>query len=116
MSERTIPIQTLLFLYIGGGLLLAALALPLLAKKIKPNPFYGFRVKKTLENPDLWYATNQYFAMRQLVLGLVFVVAAFGLTFWPGLSVDTYALACLAVFVVAFSMAVAQSMQYLKSL
>jgi hypothetical protein len=103
--------KILLFFYLGSGLLLTLLSLPLLAKKVKPNPFYGFRVQKTLEDPALWYAVNAYFAKRQLAVGLVTVVAALGLYFWPGLSVDAYALACLAVFVLAFGIVIAQSVK-----
>lgn len=107
---------TLLLLYLGSGLLLSLLSIPLLAKKIKPNPFYGFRVQGTLENPALWYPVNAYFAKRQMVIGLVTMAAALGFYFWPGISVDAYALACLAVFVLAIGIAMVQSLKYLKSL
>ncbi len=45
--------QTLLFIYMGGGLLLVLIALPLIAGKIKPNLYYGFRVPTTLKNPEM---------------------------------------------------------------
>ena len=109
-------VQILLYMYLGSGTLLALLALPLLAKKIKPNPLYGFRVKRTLEDPDLWYQVNYFFAWRQLFTGIVTVIAALGLYFVPGLSVDTYALACLGVFALAFGVAMVQSILYMKSL
>jgi hypothetical protein len=105
----------ILLVYCIGGLLLTALSLPLLAGKIKPNPIYGFRVPQTLENPDLWYATNKYFARYQLVVGLVEVLAAAGLYFWPAISVDGYALACLGVFVVIFGIALVQGFRYMKN-
>jgi uncharacterized membrane protein len=108
--------QTLFLLYVGGGVLLVLISLPLIAGKIKPNPFYGFRVKATLENRDLWYAANKYFAERLLVAGLVETLAGTGLYVWPGLSADTYALSVSGVFIVAFGVAMFQSVQYLKSL
>jgi len=107
--------QTLLFIYLGGGLLLALLSLPLIAQKVKPNPFYGFRVPQTLENPDLWYATNKYFAKRQLAAGLLEAGAALGLSYWPGISVDVYAWACLGVFLALFIPALVQSWHYMKT-
>ncbi|NUM45088.1 MAG: SdpI family protein [Anaerolineales bacterium] len=108
--------ETLLYMYVGGGLFLALIALPLLAEKVKPNPFYGFRVSQTLDDPRIWYATNKYFAQRLLVVGLVEALAAFGLFFWPGLTLDGYALACLGVFVVLFIPAIVQSWRYMKTL
>ena len=107
--------DTLLYVYAGGGLVLALISLPLIAGKVKPNPFYGFRVPLTLENPAIWYATNKYFAKRQLIVALIEVVAATGLYFWPGISLDTYALSVLGVFVVAFTVAFIQSWRYMKT-
>lgn len=106
---------TLLILYCLGGLFLSAVSLPLLAGKIKPNGLYGFRVSQTLENPQLWYAVNRHFARRLLVVGLLEAAAAAGLYFWPGISLDAYALACLGVFLVVFGIAVAQSWRYMQS-
>jgi hypothetical protein len=108
--------QTLLFIYVGGGLLLALISLPLIAEKVKPNPFYGFRVPQTLENPTLWYATNKYFARRLLAVGIIETIAAFGLYFWPGISVDAYALAVLGVFLVLFIPSFFQGWRYMKTL
>lgn len=108
--------QTLLFVYIGGGILLALISLPLIADKVKPNPWYGFRVPTTLKNPEIWYATNKYFAKRQLVVALIEIAAAIGLYFLPNISIDGYAFSVLGVFVVASAIAFTQSWKYMKSL
>jgi len=105
---------TLLILFCVIGLFLSLLAIPLIAGKIKPNYLYGFRVRQTLENPELWYAVNRYFAWRLLLIGLVQAAAALGLYLVPSLSLDAYALACLGVFVVAFGIAVAQSWRFMQ--
>jgi hypothetical protein len=107
---------TLLVLYIGANLVLALLALPLLAGKVKPNPFYGFRVAKTLEDPVVWYAVNRFFARYQLAAALIGLSASVALYFWPGITVDTYALACLGVFMLAFGFAVFKGWRYLKQI
>ncbi len=104
----------LFLFYVMGGLFLALLSLPLIARKIPPNPLYGFRIQQTLEDPAVWYAVNAYFARRLLVASMVFVVSAVVCYFVPGISLDAYALLCLAVFVVAFTVAIFQSVQYLK--
>ena len=57
----------LLILFTGSGLLLAAVSVPLVLGKIGPNPWYGFRVRKTLADPAVWYPANAYAAKRLLV-------------------------------------------------
>ena len=108
--------QILFYIYAGGGLLLGLLSLPLMMRKIKPNPYYGFRVSATLENPEIWYTVNQYFAKRQLVAALIEIASATGLYYWPGITVDAYALSVLGVFVVTFSIAIIQGWRYIKKL
>lgn len=100
--------------YILLGILMIALALPLRAEKIKPNIWYGFRVRATLEDPELWYAVNKHVALRMLWTGVAMIVSAVGLSFIPDLTVDAYALLCLAVFAVVFGVGVAQSVQYMR--
>jgi len=108
--------KSLLFLYIGFSAFTAIIALPLIAHKIKPNPFYGFRIRKTLEDPELWYAVNEYFARHLLTIGILQIFVSIAFYFIPGISVDVYALSCLGVFVILFSRAMMQSFQYIKSL
>ncbi len=107
---------TLLLVYCISGLILSALAIPLLAGKVKPNPIYGFRVPATLQDPELWYATNRYFARWQFAVGLIEVIASIGFYQWPGISVDAYALACLAVFVLAFGISLVEGFRYMQNL
>jgi hypothetical protein len=107
---------TLLVLYCAAGVLLVVLSIPLMLKKIPPNPIYGFRVSQTLENSETWYAVNQYAARRLVFTGASTVMAAIGLYFIPSITVDGYALACLAVFAVVFITGLVQSFRYLRSL
>jgi len=39
-------------------ILLSLLALPLIARLVPPNRFYGFRTPKTLSSPSIWYEAN----------------------------------------------------------
>jgi uncharacterized membrane protein len=106
----------ILILYLVSGVLLIALAIPLLYDKIPPNSFYGFRVSQTINDPKVWYAVNRY-AARWLIFAGVSIVAAASLFYLiPGISVDAYALSCLAVFTVTFTVGLVKSFQYLKSL
>lgn len=112
MDEKLV----ILILYIAGGLLLALLSLPLLRDKIRPNPWYGFRVPKTLNDPEVWYPANRHIAKRQLVAGISLALTAAILYLLPGLSVDAYALAGLIVFMLVFCTGLAQSILYLGQL
>jgi uncharacterized membrane protein YbhN (UPF0104 family) len=108
---------TLFLFYLGIGLSSIVIALPLLFNKVKPNPWYGFRIRKTLENEAVWYAVNRHFAGRLLVSGVLVAVTAAGLYFAvPSLGVDVYSLTVLAVFVVSFTAGMAQSWKYMKGL
>ena len=107
---------TLFIVYLGGSILLILISLPLLYEKVKPNPFYGFRVPATLEDPILWYPVNKFFAKRQLLVGIVEAMASVGLYFVKGINITGYAFSVLAVFVIAFSIAAIQSWKYMKSL
>jgi uncharacterized membrane protein len=109
-------VTTILVLYLVGGVLLIALAIPLLFNKIPPNSFYGFRVTQTTHDSNTWYAVNRYSARWLLFAGVSSVVAAILLYFIPGISVDAYALGCLAVFTATFTLGLVKSFLYMKSL
>ena len=107
---------TLLLLYVISGIVLVGLALPLLWEKVPPNPVYGFRLPATMNDPKVWYATNKFGAKRLMVTGISTVVAAAIFYFIPGITVDGYALACLFVFALVFTVGLVQSLRYMHSL
>ena len=59
----------LLIVFVAAGLLLAVLALPMAYGKVPPNPWYGFRVKTTLENEAVWYPANAFAGKRLFWVG-----------------------------------------------
>ena len=61
-------------------------------------------------------AVNKHFGRLLLLVGVVDCLASILLYFVPGITVDVYALCMLAVFWIAFFIALAQSWKYLKSL
>ena len=85
----------LMMLFLFSGLLLAALSIPMIMGKIPPNGLYGFRVKKTLDNPEIWYPVNAYSGKWLLAASLV---------------------QALAVWVVVFGAALTASIRYLNSI
>lgn len=109
--------MTFLFvLYVASGLLLAGLALPLIARRVPPNTWYGFRLPQTLQDPDVWYAVNAYAGRYLLAAGLALASVATVLHFIPGLSLETYALVCAGVALVGIALALTQSLRYLNRL
>lgn len=59
--------------YLGVGILLVVLSIPLILKKIPPNPIYGFRTKKTLSDKQIWYKANHYGGLQLFYAGLIYI-------------------------------------------
>ena len=108
--------ETILILYVVIGLLSAVIAVPLIKGKVKPNALYGFRVPQTLNDPAVWYAVNAHFGRRLLATGVATTLAALLLYRVPGLDVDSYAWALLAVYGLFFGVGLVQSWRYMKAL
>jgi uncharacterized membrane protein len=108
--------ETILVLYAVIGVLMVVLALPLVKCRVKPNWLYGFRVPQTLSDPEVWYAVNAHFGRRLFVTGVATTLAAILLYRVPGLDVDSYAWALLAVFGAFFGVGLVQSWRYMKTL
>lgn len=84
-------------LYLAGGALLIALAIPMVLGKVPPNGLYGFRVPATRRDPAAWRRANRAAGRWLAVLGVAVIVAAIVLAALPGLSLDAYALLILGV-------------------
>jgi uncharacterized membrane protein len=90
----------LLILFVASGLLLAVLSVPLIFRKIPPNYWYGFRVRATLENEEVWYPANECAGKWLLWVGIATVVAAVGLFLVPITNVGVYASAVGGIVIV----------------
>lgn len=108
--------QLMLALFVGSGLLLIGLSIPMIRGRVKPNWIYGFRVPKTVNDPDVWYQANAYAGKWLLFTGVVTLAAALGLYLLPGLTVDSYALLCAAASLGALAVTVVMSFRYLKTI
>jgi uncharacterized membrane protein len=107
---------TLLFLYFGAGLVLFAVALPLLAEKVPPNGLYGLRVRATLQDRAVWFAANRFAARRLIWSAAATSISTVVFYSIPGITVDEYSLACTAVFVIGMLIGLVQSVKYARSL
>ena len=110
------PLTYLLLLFVGAGLLLVGISIPLNQRRIEPNGGYGFRTKRTLSNSAVWYEVNVYAGKRLLISGLITAVAAIGRYFIPGLTVDGYALGMMVCALGPMIIGLWQSFRYLKRL
>ena len=106
----------LLILFVASGLLLAVLSVPLIFRKIPPNYWYGFRVRATLENEEVWYPANAYAGKRLFWVGIGTVVSALVLFLLPIPNVGIYASAVGGIVMVGLVVTLVQSFLYLRTL
>jgi len=112
MSATTV---TWLFLLSALGLGLAAL--PLIAGRVPPNRWYGFRVPRTLADPQVWYPANAYAGKLLLAHALLLAAATLLLPrLWPELSADAYAWWLTAVLVGGLLLVLVLSLRHLNAL
>jgi SdpI/YfhL protein family len=97
------------FLGVGSGI-------PLILQRVPPNPWYGFRVQATLENPAVWYPANRYLGKCLLGFGLFMMVTSVGLSLVPGINPLVYTLSCVGALVVASHLMLILSVLFLQSL
>ncbi len=109
------PKQALLFEL--SGLLFIVISLPLIAKRVRPNRWYGFRVKKTLSDERIWYQAN-FIAGRDLLLAGIAISASTAIVCLFGQNSAEFPVDAitLTIFVAATTMSVAHSFWSLKNM
>jgi hypothetical protein len=108
--------KLLLCLFLASGGILIGLSIPLIRRKVPPNPLYGFRVRRTLEDPEIWYPANAYTGWCMLRLGAAIMIAAVVAYFVPGLDEAWYASTVGVVAVIGVIAGLVQSFRYLWKL
>lgn len=103
-------------IYVFVGLLLIAIAIPLIQGRIRRNYLYGFRTPKTLSDDSIWYPANKYAGKKILMAGVVTTLAAIVLDVIPGLTNYGYLSACAGVMFIAVFTATISSFVYLRRL
>jgi uncharacterized membrane protein len=103
-------------LYVGVGLLLTVLSIPMVMRRIKPNLYYGFRVPKAYKSDAVWYEINAYSGKRLCIVGIL--IAAVGLLapFFIGNDLGAYISVVTVVIVTSLGVALLQSFLYLNTL
>jgi hypothetical protein len=109
--------KTILFvLYLAVGAAFIGLSTPLVRGRIAPNAWYGFRIKRTMENPGIWYPANRYAGYHLLALGIAIVVAASTMYALHSIGFVCYALSCLTVTLAGLAVGVIRSIRRLDEL
>jgi len=80
-----------------GGITLIAcyglfilLAIPLMLKKIPPNPIYGYRTPDLIKRPAHWFEVNAYFGLCLLLSSLFMGAVSLFLFAWRGFSASLF--------------------------
>jgi uncharacterized membrane protein len=82
------------------SLLIAAMGIPLVFRKVPRNSLYGFRTKTTLRDDDTWYAANAFFGKGLILAGAITAVSMGVLYYTPNLAPDAFLKVTIATLVV----------------
>ena len=105
---------------IGVAVLLIAVSIPLIQRRVKMNNFYGVRIPKAFESEENWYKINEYGGW-QLVLWSC-VLALFGVvTFFLPLGAaekpnDTMVLIAATMPLIVLLPAIVQILRYARKI
>jgi hypothetical protein len=58
-------------MFVGAGLLLMLLAVPLARRRVRPNRWYGLRLRATFADERIWYDANAASGREMAVFGAV---------------------------------------------
>ncbi len=106
----------ILLVHVSAGLLTAALAVPLMRRKVGPNALYGFRVRRTLDDPRVWYDANAFAGRCLFRSGIGSALACLVLYWTPAIDPVAYAAACPTVLLVGLAVGLALSFRHLDGL
>src|SRR3954464_9708405 len=103
----------ILFVHVSAGLLMSALAVPLMRRKVGPNALYGFRVRRTLDDPRGWHDANALAGECHFGPGIRAALACLVLCWAPAYDPIAYAAACPTVLLVGLAVGLALSFRHL---
>jgi hypothetical protein len=106
----------ILLMHVSAGLLTASLAVPLMRRKVGPNALYGFRVRRTLEDPAIWYDANAFAGRCLFYVGIGTGLACLALYGIPAVDPIAYAVACPTILLVGLAVGLVLSFRHLDHL
>ena len=75
MENGTVGLAT----FVGFAILMIAVSVPLLLRRVPPNPLYGLRVPSTYADAWVWYEANAKTGRDFIVFAAILIALAVGL-------------------------------------
>lgn len=69
MEQLILPV-----VFVVTGLILVGVGLPMKRRRVKPNGWYGVRLRSTREDETIWYDVNEKAGRELVVLGVCVVL------------------------------------------
>jgi hypothetical protein len=79
-------------LFVGTGLLIVLLSIPLAQRRVPPNRWYGLRLWATSADEQVWYEANAASGRDSVIFGAVFTLLALLLPLVPGMTEAAYSI------------------------
>ena len=108
------PLFLMMFLALGA--IFIGISIPLIKRKVPPNGWYGFRVRRTLDDPNVWYPVNAYAAWRLLWVGVATMIVAITAFFLPNLELAVYTSIVAVAAVIGLAITFVQTIIYIGKL
>jgi uncharacterized membrane protein len=70
----SVTLTAIFFAFVG--LLFVGISIPLIKNRVPPNLFYGFRTRKTLSDPKIWYEVNHISGIDLFIAGALITTAS----------------------------------------
>jgi uncharacterized membrane protein len=77
-------------MFLTVGLLLVLLAVPLARRRVRPNRWYGLRLRSTFADEQVWYDANAASGRDMVIFGVAFILVALLVPVLPGVTDTTY--------------------------
>jgi uncharacterized membrane protein len=71
-----------MIVFLSTGVLMIGLGIPMAARKIKQNMFYGARLKYTLMDEEIWWEVNARAGKDMIIIGIVLAALGIGAVFY----------------------------------
>ena len=107
--------ENMIWFYAVMGILLILASVPMIAERVPPNRWYGFRTPRTQSDPKVWYPANRIAGQYLAFAGLVIVLTALGVVLLrKQVTPETGAIVLLAVSLGSIAAATALSIIALR--
>jgi uncharacterized membrane protein len=108
--------ETLRITFALVSILMIVTSIPMILRKVPPNPIYGFRTRKTLSDPEIWYEANAYAGKLMFAWGIFIAVGIFEVERIPGIGVAGYSNGMLLLTLVVGAVVMALSFAHINRL